>query len=81
MILLSGAGAGPAPLLGSTHLAVPGGDVGVGVLEHAGEHVEVDADGMHVTPVGRLLVRNVCMLFDAYLSPRAAEAPRFSRTV
>lgn len=32
---------------------------------------ELDADWIHVTPRGRLLVRSVCMVFDKYL--RAAE--------
>ncbi len=40
--------------------------------------VELHADRLEVTPRGRLLVRNVCMAFDAYL----ARAPRpFSRTL
>jgi len=30
---------------------------------------------------GRLLVRNVCMVFDRYLRTRAAEKPVFSRTI
>lgn len=41
----------------------------------------IDAEGITVTPVGRLLVRNLAMAFDAYLEPRAASQPRFSRTV
>ncbi|HKV13210.1 MAG TPA: oxygen-independent coproporphyrinogen III oxidase [Thermoanaerobaculia bacterium] len=41
--------------------------------------VEVSPDRIEVTPVGRLLVRNIAMCFDAYLS--AAPATRFSRTV
>jgi oxygen-independent coproporphyrinogen-3 oxidase len=35
-----------------------------------------------VTPLGQLLVRNVAMLFDAYLPKHAADKqPTFSRTV
>jgi oxygen-independent coproporphyrinogen-3 oxidase len=37
---------------------------------------------LRVTPTGRLLVRNVAMVFDAYLpDQRARERPLFSRTV
>jgi oxygen-independent coproporphyrinogen-3 oxidase len=44
--------------------------------------VTFDGQVLQVTPVGRLLVRNVAMLFDAYLPKRAAaEKPTFSRTV
>jgi oxygen-independent coproporphyrinogen III oxidase len=41
--------------------------------------VELGAESLEVTPLGRLLVRNVAMAFDGYL----AEAPavRYSRTV
>jgi oxygen-independent coproporphyrinogen III oxidase len=41
--------------------------------------VELGPDRIEVTPVGRLLVRNVAMAFDAYLS--AERAGRYSRTV
>jgi oxygen-independent coproporphyrinogen-3 oxidase len=42
-----------------------------------------DADGsLHVTPLGRLLVRNVAMVFDAYLpEQQQAARPMFSQTV
>jgi oxygen-independent coproporphyrinogen-3 oxidase len=48
--------------------------------------VEVDAEGLRLTPLGRLFVRNVCMVFDAHLStPAPATGPRpparYSRTV
>jgi oxygen-independent coproporphyrinogen-3 oxidase len=44
--------------------------------------VEVDAAALDVTPVGRMFVRNVCMVFDRYLRARTAGAsPVFSRTV
>jgi oxygen-independent coproporphyrinogen-3 oxidase len=44
--------------------------------------VTFDGDVLRVTPLGQLLVRNVAMLFDAYL-PRHAQdkQPTFSRTV
>ncbi len=42
----------------------------------------VDAEGIELTPLGRLLVRNVAATFDAYLSDQqAARQPLFSRTV
>jgi oxygen-independent coproporphyrinogen-3 oxidase len=41
--------------------------------------VELGADELEVTPRGRLLVRNVAMAFDAYLT--AGAATRYSRTV
>ncbi|MFB3909464.1 MAG: oxygen-independent coproporphyrinogen III oxidase [Candidatus Eisenbacteria bacterium] len=44
--------------------------------------VEVEADRVRVTQTGRLFVRNVCMLFDAYLAAKQASGqPVFSRTV
>ncbi|MDP2318250.1 MAG: oxygen-independent coproporphyrinogen III oxidase [Acidobacteriota bacterium] len=44
--------------------------------------VTVDAAAITVTPVGRLFVRNVCMVFDRYLRARTSGAkPVFSRTV
>jgi oxygen-independent coproporphyrinogen-3 oxidase len=44
--------------------------------------VTFDGDVLRVTPVGQLLVRNVAMLFDAYLPKRQAEEKNtFSRTV
>jgi oxygen-independent coproporphyrinogen-3 oxidase len=42
-----------------------------GLLRREGACIEV-------TPVGRLLVRNICMVFDAYLDPARQ---RFSRTI
>jgi oxygen-independent coproporphyrinogen-3 oxidase len=45
----------------------------------------IGADGLQVTPKGRLLIRNVCMVFDRYLAlprPDADARPlRFSRTI
>jgi oxygen-independent coproporphyrinogen III oxidase len=49
--------------------------------------VSIGASAIDVTPRGRLLIRNVCMLFDRYLGlPRPAAASeaqplRFSRTI
>lgn len=42
--------------------------------------VLVDDAWISVTPKGRLLIRNLCMVFDRYLGQHA-EAPRFSRTI
>ena len=44
--------------------------------------VTVDAGAIDVTPIGRLFVRNVCMVFDRYLRARTSGTkPVFSRTV
>jgi oxygen-independent coproporphyrinogen-3 oxidase len=44
--------------------------------------VTFDGEVLRVTPLGQLLVRNVAMMFDAYLPRRAGEkSPTFSRTV
>jgi len=44
--------------------------------------VELGAGELEVTPRGRLLVRNVAMAFDAYLTAApAGTATRYSRTV
>ncbi|HSK09019.1 MAG TPA: hypothetical protein VK911_05550, partial [Vicinamibacterales bacterium] len=44
--------------------------------------VRVKADSIEVTRLGRLFVRNVCMVFDRYLRARTAgPTPVFSRTV
>jgi len=44
--------------------------------------VTFDGDLLRVTPLGQLLVRNVAMLFDAYLPKHAKDKqPTFSRTV
>jgi oxygen-independent coproporphyrinogen-3 oxidase len=58
-----------------TALAAPGAPQADGL-------VEVRPDALDVTPVGRMFVRNVCMVFDRYLRARTAgAAPVFSRTV
>lgn len=42
----------------------------------------IGADRLDVTPLGRLFVRNVCMVFDRYLRAKlASDRPTFSRTV
>jgi oxygen-independent coproporphyrinogen III oxidase len=43
--------------------------------------LEVDATALRLTTVGRMLVRNVCMVFDRHLRARSEERPVFSRTV
>lgn len=43
--------------------------------------VRVTPGAIEVTPLGRLFVRNVCMVFDRYLRGRAQDRPVFSRTV
>jgi oxygen-independent coproporphyrinogen-3 oxidase len=44
--------------------------------------VEVTADEIRVTTMGRIFIRNVAMLFDAYLEKKTADAPKiFSRTL
>jgi oxygen-independent coproporphyrinogen-3 oxidase len=42
--------------------------------------VQVDDAWISVTPKGRLLIRNLCMVFDRYLGQQAG-GPRFSRTI
>jgi oxygen-independent coproporphyrinogen-3 oxidase len=50
--------------------------------EHRGDGlVEVHPDRLVVTATGRLLVRNVCMAFDAHLRERRDDRPIFSRTI
>lgn len=40
----------------------------------------MDAEAIRVTARGRLLIRNICMAFDAYLQT-AEQSPRFSRAI
>jgi oxygen-independent coproporphyrinogen-3 oxidase len=49
-------------------------------LEDAG-FVERGEDALRVTDTGRLLVRNVAMVFDAYMGKKDRSKPVFSRTV
>jgi oxygen-independent coproporphyrinogen III oxidase len=50
-------------------------------LSQLGELASYDpeAHAIRTTPIGRLLVRNVCMVFDRYHQP--AEQPRYSSTI
>jgi oxygen-independent coproporphyrinogen-3 oxidase len=43
--------------------------------------VAVDDAGIHVKPAGRLLIRNICMVFDAYLRGEAQARPRYSKVI
>jgi oxygen-independent coproporphyrinogen-3 oxidase len=58
-------------------------DLAKGVSELQGDGlVTFDGETLRVTPLGQLLVRNVAMLFDAYLGKHAGEKkPTFSRTI
>jgi len=42
--------------------------------------LSLDPGGIHVTPKGRLLIRNICMVFDRHLKV-AQQQPRFSRAI
>jgi oxygen-independent coproporphyrinogen-3 oxidase len=39
----------------------------------------LNEEGIQVLPAGRLLIRNICMVFDQYL--RVAEQVRFSKVI
>jgi oxygen-independent coproporphyrinogen-3 oxidase len=42
----------------------------------------IEDDWISVTPKGRLLIRNICMVFDRYLSqPQALQPLRYSKTI
>jgi oxygen-independent coproporphyrinogen-3 oxidase len=43
--------------------------------------VILSEDGMSITPMGRLVVRNIAMCFDRYLDDLRRDKPIFSRTV
>jgi oxygen-independent coproporphyrinogen III oxidase len=46
------------------------------------ELVRLDGESLRVTPLGRLFVRNVAMVFDRYLAAKSkGDGPVFSRTV
>lgn len=36
---------------------------------------------LEITPIGKFLIRNICMTFDAYVTGRQVSADKFSRTV
>ena len=42
--------------------------------------VEITDDAIHVQPKGRLLIRNICMQFDAYLNSQASQGS-FSKVI
>lgn len=42
--------------------------------------VEIQTDGLQVTPKGRLLIRNICMCFDVYMRQKARRQ-QFSRVI
>lgn len=42
--------------------------------------VKIDTDKIEVTPAGRLLIRRICMSFDAYI-PKQQATSRFSRII
>lgn len=51
-------------------------------LKAHGELATLEGTTIRTTPLGKLLVRNVCMLFDRYLPQRdAAAGARFSSTI
>jgi len=43
------------------------------------ELIEISAKAIHVMPVGRLLIRNICMIFDRYL--KKTDGQRFSKVI
>ena len=43
--------------------------------------LSITPEWISVTPRGRLLIRNICMVFDRYLQTRPADGPRYSRTI
>jgi oxygen-independent coproporphyrinogen-3 oxidase len=43
--------------------------------------VSVGSDSIEVTPMGRLVIRNIAMCFDRYLDDMRSDKPIFSRTV
>jgi oxygen-independent coproporphyrinogen-3 oxidase len=43
--------------------------------------IELSEKAIHITDPGRLLIRNIAMNFDAYLSTKSEDKPQFSRTV
>ena len=43
--------------------------------------VQLDADKVRVTEVGRVFLRNIAMAFDSYLHQQGDDKPRYSKTV
>jgi oxygen-independent coproporphyrinogen-3 oxidase len=57
-----------------------------GELERLEEHradnlIAYDGDDLWVTPLGRIFIRNVAMVFDPYLERQPADKPLFSKTL
>ncbi len=49
-------------------------------MQHDGL-LSVDDAGIRVLPAGRLLIRNICMVFDQYLNTSADDKVRFSKVI
>jgi len=43
--------------------------------------LEMDSQGLQVLPAGRLLIRNICMVFDYYLNSQADDKVRYSKVI
>jgi oxygen-independent coproporphyrinogen-3 oxidase len=43
--------------------------------------LRIDPEVLEATPLGRLFIRNIAMIFDRYLREKSREQPSFSRTV
>ncbi len=53
-----------------------------GPLQEGFVEMTEGADGtMRATPLGQLFIRNICMIFDAYIQKQSGDKPVFSRTV
>ena len=50
-------------------------------LQAADGLIELEEDGLQVTPSGHLLLRHVAMVFDQYLQPETLKPKRFSRVI
>ncbi len=50
--------------------------------EHRADNlITYDGDDLRVTPLGRIFIRNVAMVFDPYLERQPADKPLFSKTL
>lgn len=62
------------------YFAVEREELAAGPIRHGFLHM--DDNYLEVTPLGRLFVRNICMVFDRYLRSKAGlDKPVFSRTI
>jgi len=43
--------------------------------------LEMDSQGLQVLPAGRLLIRNICMVFDYYLNSQSDDKVRYSKVI